>query len=203
MQVMIRGGQHDRADLTEKADRWMRRRHGRRRHEWAYSQVPHRLLVEEWLAPGQPLEELKLFCFGPRVERIVQIIDRVGTSSASIWDRAPGGGFALVAAPAAVSATPTGQPLPQVAKQAIRLASDLAGEYDHMRVDFLTDGTSLWIGELTVYNGSGVINDIGTAPGSRVARLWDLRRSWFLRNPPERGWRGAYSRALLRRLNGN
>ena len=57
-----------------------------------------------------------------------------------------------------------------------------------MRVDLLTDGERLWLGELTVYNLGGVFPDCGHRADSNLSRAWDIGGSWFLTTQHQSPW---------------
>lgn len=197
----VRGGRYDRADLTAQARKWLLDRHGRRKLEWAYYDIPPRLFVEEMVAGAGPdLEELKLYTFGSWIERVVHILDRFGDARTHVWDADAEG--RLVRRSESVDPDDTGSadPLPPTLDRALDIARRIGVEFDHMRVDLLTSGDDLWLGELTVYNRGGHVRVGGRDPDTQAARAWDIRRSAFLRTPPENGWRGAYARALARAL---
>ena len=84
-------------------------------------------------------------------------------------------------------------------EEMIELARELGSYFDHMRVDLLSDGTRIWLGELTIYNRGGEVVDRGQDPEDPLNTSWDLRNSWFL-TKPQRGWRRIYAQALKRRL---
>jgi hypothetical protein len=76
----------------------------------------------------------------------------------------------------------------------------IGADFDHLRVDFLTDGTRLFLGEITIYNLGGIAYSTGQLTDTPLNRSWDLRRSWFMRSP-QKGWRKAYAAALRRAIN--
>ena len=91
-------------------------------------------------------------------------------------------------------------PLPDCTDAALTISRQIGAHFDHMRVDFISDGTSLWLGELAVYNLAGNFKDIGSHENEALKKAWDIRKSRFL-TVPQTGWRKVYAAALLRRLN--
>lgn len=195
-------GVSDRPALEAEARRWLALRHGARRMEWAYSGVTPQILVEELLCADRPevLQELKFYTFGPRIERLIQIVDRFGTMKAARYDADAGGKLIDQPVPAEVSPRLWTGGLPASAARAGAIARHIGAMFDHMRVDLLTDGETVWMGEMTVYNLAGRFSGTGADPSAQMSRAWDLRRSAMLRTPPE-GWRGVYFRALRRRID--
>lgn len=195
-------GVTDRTALEAEARRWLAARHGTRRMEWAYSGVTPQILVEELLCADRPeaLQELKFYTFGPRIERLVQIVDRFGTMQAARYNVDAEGRLIDQPVPAEVSPRLWTGGLPASRQRAEALARHIGAMFDHMRVDLLTDGTTVWLGEMTVYNLAGRFSGTGPDPRAQMSRAWDLRRSAMLRAPPK-GWRGVYFRALHRRID--
>ena len=201
MQIMIREGKYDRADLVEKANQFLEQSHGEEHLQWGYFNIPGKLFVEEILAGGGPqLLELKYYTFGTKIERLIAIYDRYGDIAADVWMPDDKGGFYLSDEMTAVSKNKRGWPLPPTAERAEAIARDIGSRFDHMRVDLYTDGQEVWLGELTVYNLAGRIPVHGFDPDSKLNLAWDLRPSWFL-STPQRGWQKLYAAALIRKLN--
>jgi len=173
--------------------------HGDKTYEWAYGRLPRRVVVEPVLGPSEQVRDIKVHTYGPRIERVGQISDRRGTTGSDIW-KMRDGRLTLAPEPHDARMTNPGLPLPPVTGRAMAAAIALGGQFDHMRVDFITDGAELWLGELTVYSHGGFLGrGEGTDPEHPASAMWDLRRSWFMKTP-QRGWREAYRRALGRVL---
>jgi hypothetical protein len=199
--LFIRNGHFDPAQLLQTTRRWLREPYGLRQHEWGYFNVPRNLFVESMIRPANgTLDELKLYTFGDRVERVVYILGRFGEIEASIWEPDEDGQFVRSQHRAAVAQRISPKPLPTSIQKAMDHARAIGRHFDHMRVDLYTDGERLWFGELTVYNLAGRMSITGHDPNSPFSRAWDIRRSAFLRNPPRQGWRNRYARALIRWL---
>ncbi|MBS8228556.1 hypothetical protein DYI42_20210 [Vannielia litorea] len=197
--ILITGGQPGREEVVERANRFLRHGFGREAGEWAYAAVPRRLFVEEHLGGGTLLRDLKIYTFGRHVERVFHVVDRFGDMRADMWEDRGAGLAPYEGTIHDFEARYTG-PMPATLPQALDLAARIGAEFDALRVDFLTDGQNLWLGELTVYDQGGFREYDGHLPGTYPACLWDLRRSWFMQTP-QRGWREAYRRALGRQLN--
>lgn len=82
----------EKAAIIAKANGFLRQCHGNAGFEWAYSEVPRRLLVEEAISPGKELMEVKYYTFGSVVEQL--IIRRAGPPvTAARWTRSLEGRF--------------------------------------------------------------------------------------------------------------
>jgi hypothetical protein len=199
----IHDGQYDRDELLRLSRRWMNRRHGRCDLQWGYFNIQRRLFVEEMIHPPEhPLRELKVFTFGDHVARLIYISDRLNEIKASMWDECDGVFHRLDHTPSVTSKSPSktlDEPLPETTDLAIETAKEIGRGFDHLRIDFLTDGEKLWLGEVTVYNWGGYTWD-GHDPNAGLSKAWDIGRSHFLCHPPADGWRRRYAEALLRVL---
>jgi hypothetical protein len=202
MNRIIRQGVHDRQALVAEACGWLATDHGRRRLEWGYLNIRRQLLVETLMVEATtPVQELKYYCFGSRILRLVQIVGRNEADlAARIHEADADGILRRTDIPAEVTPRLYSGGLPATAARAQELARRLGAGFDHVRVDFLTNGVDLWLGEMTLYNLAGRLTRGGTDPNHASTRAWDLRQTWFLSHPPRRGWRALYARALARAL---
>ena len=189
----------DHVKIIDEANTYMDLEHGRARFQWAYRDVPKRLLAEEALFQDKPLIEIKYYTFGPIVEQFV--ISRHGDPTTSgRWQRESDGSYKLDDQPTTVSPIIDRAPLPPVADEGLRLASEIGAKFDQMRIDTMTDGDTMYLGELTVYNQAGRAQLQGHYEDAPLNRSWDLRQSWFL-TTPQTGWRACYASALRRALD--
>jgi hypothetical protein len=204
---VVTGGDGPPADLIAEARGWLALDHGRRRREWGYQDVPRRILVEALMSDGtDPVQDLKYYCFGGRITRLVQIVGRsTGRMSARIHEPLPDAAddptLYRTTLPAEVTPDLYTGSLPATAVRAEALARRIGAGFDHVRIDFLTNGDALWLGEMTLYNQGGRMARGGGDPQHPATLAWDLRQSLFLRQPPVSGWRAVYARALRRSLD--
>lgn len=200
---IIRDGIYNREALISEARRWLATDHGKGRREWGYLNIPRRILVEPLMIDAtSPVQELKYYCFGDRILRLIQIVGRNEDSlSARVYEPDGDNTLNLTNIPAEVSPRLYHGGLPATSARAEALARRIGSDFDHVRIDFLTNGRELWLGEMTLYNLAGRLSRGGSDPSHPATLAWDLRRTDFLRNPPQSGWRAIYARALLRELN--
>ncbi|WP_018140873.1 ATP-grasp fold amidoligase family protein [Thioalkalivibrio sp. ALJ7] len=198
---MVRKGNHNRAEIEQLGHQWMLQTHGRKHYEWGYLGIPRQLFLEEMIAPdtGGP-DELKIYTFGERVERLIHISGRFQDMRANVWYFDDSGAPIRSEERAAVAPPSPTLFLPVDINQALAIARKLGQEFDHVRVDFLWDGQRLWFGELTLYNQAGHFpGTLGTSKSSPLARQWNLSNSHFFRRSVS-GWRKLYRDALQRQL---
>ena len=199
--VYVTDGVADGVDLIEGARAALEQDHGRRWNEWAYALVPRRLFVEERVFPDRSFTDLKVYTYGEVIEQLVPIYNTPGAPrSAAVWAATEDGAFELSDIPAAVSDLIDDRPLPANLPRILAISRGIGRHFDHVRIDFMTDGTALYIGELTIYNLGGRAHFTGSRVDTPLNRSWDLRRSWFL-TLPQPGWRGCYAAALRRALD--
>ena len=142
----------DREQLVQVARSWLSRFHGHGpNHEWAYTQVPRRILVEELLAgpDGGLPDDHKLFVFHGTCRYLLVDHDRFGDRTQD-WFTADGtwlpidGGY------------PRGHPtLPDRLPEMVALAERLGAGTDMVRVDLYVLPDRVVVGELTSYPAGG------------------------------------------------
>lgn len=187
-----------RPQLNRLLSRWLGRSYYRQ-GQWGYRGVPRRLLVEPRIGNGGPLSEYSIRGHDGVISGIWVVQDQhqpteKGTDFA-------GDGTRLPAKP-----TKKLQPLPPdyVPPPSFYRARDIASRisrgFDHIRVDFLLDGDALYLGEITVYPGSGYGTEWQLPAKSRMHELaWfrALHLSWFYRT--DQPWPlSIYQRAFRR-----
>lgn len=199
MNIAVLNPPDDRDAIIAEANGFLQQDHGGRHRQWAYDGVPRRLIAEEVISPGRELIEVKYYTFGETVEQFV--LRREGPPlTAARCEVQDDGGYVLSEDRTVISAIIDRKPLPDVVFEGLKLAAEIGRQFDHVRVDTLTDGDDLYLGELTVYSIAGRVFKNGDDVDAVLNRSWDLRRSWFL-TTPQPGWRGVYANALRRELD--
>lgn len=199
--VYVQGGQPGRDEVARKMQTLLARDHGAGWGEWGYLGVPRRLFAEEIIGSGPGrLDELKLHVFGPRPYRMNHMGDRYIQKRAQLYELSDDDVWEAQPFRHVPDDLPLERPLPASHRQAHAVAARIGAGFDHIRVDLYTDGTDLWFGELTAYHMGGWLLDCGHDPTARLARAWDLRRSWFLTTRHRDPDLQAYADALARTL---
>ncbi len=188
--------------LRETAASFLAYRHGLDHDEWGYFNLPSRLLIEEDLNPHGPLEDLKVYVYGGHAVRLVRMRDRWGDIAAQLYEADETGRLVLRPdLPASAAPRQFDAPRPATFDRAVDCALRLARGFDHMRVDLVSNGETLWFGEMTTYSMCGYASHFGNDPDYSAAHHWDLRQSWFLRTPQKRLRLEVYRRLLRHVLN--
>jgi hypothetical protein len=195
---MIRDGKVDRAALRATTSKWMRRRYGVGKGEWAYQVANQCLFVEKMLLErGRPVQsEYKFHVAGGRMTYVfAKRLTETGEEETSYLNREG----EVFAGRAGTNRTQSAFAPPASFERMKRIAETLAASFDYMRIDLYELDGEIYFSELTCYPLSG---RGGSNPHLRELRncAWDLRKSWFLTNP-QPGWRGRYAAALHRWLD--
>ena len=176
---LLSQGQPERAAIARATRHLVGPAGNRRREEWAYWPIRGRLLAEELLAlggNGLPTD-LKVYVAGGRV-CCIWANDKASDTFLTL--RADG---TPLPDPDPRAVLPWSVPLAELVRDAATRAVPIAAEFDMMRVDFLVTANGLLAGELTVYTAGGYEGWENPAIAAGIADAWDLRRSWFLRQP--------------------
>jgi hypothetical protein len=120
--------------------------------EWAYKDVPPKILIEEYLCrPHEPLIEMKVFTFNGVCECILvqrNLSDDITRDLySSDWEKLSVNlGFLNSSVP---------MMRPENLEEIIRISEALALDHDHVRVDLYCFSDKVIFGELTNYNSGG------------------------------------------------
>jgi len=148
----------DESQIKAKCNNWLGKVFGTGMHEWAYRKVQRRLLIEKLLldADGNRPMDFKIQYFDGKAFRITVIkhTDQDTFRASYTPDWMPidlpflGPGKTLVASAMTVDK-------PKKLKEMIELGAKVAAGMDHVRVDYLLADDQFWLGEMTLYSGSG------------------------------------------------
>jgi hypothetical protein len=162
--------------LTACFRRWMAMSYGDEFVEWAYLDVPPRIIVEERLrrADGCHPDEYKLFVIHGRVELLYVDVDRHVDQRRNLYlrdwtplevmkDRYRRGEV---------------RPRPAALDRMVEIAEALGGETDLVRVDLYDVDGRVVFGELTNYPSSGFKNFSPSSYDDELGRTWTLPRRY-------------------------
>ena len=122
--------------------------------EWPYSQVPRRIIAEQYLEEedNQGLKDYKIFTFSGKAALVQVDYGRFTHHKRNLysldWEYIPAS-FTYPTDPQHVIARPENLEL------MIELAETLAQKLPHVRVDFYSIGSQIYFGEMTLYHGAG------------------------------------------------
>jgi hypothetical protein len=180
---------------------YMARRYGNYWHETFYRDIEPELFVEEFLNDAS--FEMKFYTFRDTVTRVYVRHERLTSDAitADIWLIDDEGRLYLSEGRAGKSDRRLGRAIPATAHEALAIARRIGRHFDHVRVDFLSDGTRLWFSELTLTNDGGHASGMDDAGRALFDANWDIRGTWFMTAAPLTGWRRLFRAALARRLD--
>lgn len=141
--------------VREKLAGFLKINYGDLKLEWAYGQVPRKILVEPYFETpeGQAIPDYKFHVFGGVVYAIQMVIDRFQTYRINFYDR----DWNLLdirhygKRPRSDKAMPPPTRLPDM----IELAEALGKDFPYVRVDLYEINGEMKFGELTFYTTSG------------------------------------------------
>jgi hypothetical protein len=160
--------------IRAEARRWLKLDYGARYHEWAYSIVPRRILVEPLVTDGALLPiDYKFSVFRGRVQHIGTIVGRGTSQQRAIyfdpdWNWMP------------VSLTMGGRveymniPPPRSLAAMLAAAQQLAESFSYARVDFYEINGRPLFGEMTFYPVAGYEAYVPAAYDRFLGDLWQL-----------------------------
>lgn len=153
--IFLREGEpYDDARLRRELRLWLRRSYGKLKQEWAYQQIPRRVIGEELLtgADGHVPNDMKFTFFRDQFGFILWHHDRFGDFEEYICDAA------LTPLPWTNAGRKRGEqpPKPVLFDEMHDIARHIAKSFDMIRVDFLFTDTRFVLNELTLYRGSGM-----------------------------------------------
>ena len=175
--ALVRPEHVERTHLRDIAAGWLEKRYGRGpNHEWAYGQVPRRVLVEELLegAEGGVPEDHKLFVFSGRCRYVQVDTARFGSRRQDFFDRsweplALTGGYPRSEVPPA---------RPARLAEMIDLAERLGAGTDFVRVDLFTLPDRVVVGELTSSPAGGDSPFSPSVWNERFGEHWRVPRRY-------------------------
>ena len=173
-----------RPELNRLLSRWLGRSYDRQ-GQWGYRNVPRRLLVEPRIGGDGPLWEYSVRGHDGAVSGIWVVRDQhrpteQGTDFTADGKRLP------PKSNGKLKPLPADFVPPPSFYRARDIASRISRGFDHIRVDFFVDGDQLYLGEITVYPGSGYGTEWQSPEKARLHELaWfrALHLSWFYRMP--------------------
>ena len=123
--------------------------------EWPYKYVKRRIVAEEYMADesGTELKDYKVFCFDGKVELIEVDFDRFKNHKRNLYT--PNWEFidAQIEFPNDKNKKIE---KPQALEKMLEIASKLSKGMPHARVDFYSVREKIYIGEITLFHGSGM-----------------------------------------------
>ena len=139
--------------------------------EWAYGQVPKRIVVEELVqnSDGSQATEMRIYCFGGRAE-LTRITDTLVSRKAWAYDRH--GNLVNIWTENIPEVNVGENPIPANWEEIMVVAESVSARIDFIRVDLFATDHGIYLSELTPYPNGGTVDFLPREQSMRMARLW-------------------------------
>jgi hypothetical protein len=137
--------------------------------EWCYRRIPPSIIIEEFLEEdGRSARDYKLWCFAGRVECLTVHNSRHQNHAVQTFDRnfKPYPYAFPLAGPSQTLARPHNL------EDMVRIAENVAADFDFIRVDMYNVRGRIFTGELTVYPGGGFLRFLPRELDIRLGAKW-------------------------------
>jgi hypothetical protein len=142
----------DPSEMTRTLDRWLKMNFYSRVREWAYKDIPRRLIIERFIGTGREApEDFKFFCFDGVPQAIYVVRDRF-TRPTITWYETKW----TVLPIRYISPPGPARPAPAALEEMLAIARRLSEGFDFLRVDLYCVEERVYCGELTIYPGCGL-----------------------------------------------
>jgi hypothetical protein len=154
--IVRHDGPSERALIAQKGRRWLRTEYWRRHGEWAYRDIPKRVIIEGFLGgpDDPPPDDWKFYCIGGSVAVSCIDFDRFVNHRRNFYDRE---GHQLDLALNHRYGPGDLRPVPPEYFPMREMAERLAEGFDFLRVDLFNLSTGIVVGELTHYPAAGLL----------------------------------------------
>lgn len=158
--------------LQKRCREWLAIDYSRVNFEWAYKNIPRRLLIEEYLsgANGTPAADYKFIVIRGNVHAIQVDSQRFGEHRRSYystrWELLP----VSYVRPTLVDELPA----PAALAEMITVAEALGRNIDHVRVDMYCLANRVVVGELTIYHNAGCSAYDPESFDIELGQAWEL-----------------------------
>ncbi|WP_100629608.1 ATP-grasp fold amidoligase family protein [Algoriphagus formosus] len=141
--------------IKDLAKSWLAQSYGQHYLEWAYRDIPRRVICEQVLVDerGKIPMDIKFYCFHGKVKMIMFLDDRFGDQGRIFTDEnlneIPGSQMMGSKKLWPVPKLPTFQKMKEISEK-------LSEDFSYCRIDLYSIGTQVFFGEITHYTGSGL-----------------------------------------------
>jgi len=173
MNLIVRDKDVEDPDLVkQQAADWLRHNFYEDSREWAYRDIPPRLLVEELMLDdlGEVPFDFKFLVFAGRTAVIRVHLGRFGDHRVNFYDR----DLRLLPVRQYYPTDPSYEPPAEVAAMA-GLAEKIAEDFEYARIDLYLVGGRVRFGEITHHDGNAAQRFDPASFDTELGALWELR----------------------------
>jgi len=162
--------------LRAKLKLWLARDFGVSRNEWAYFDIPRKIVIERMLSDdGRAPSDIKFYCFSGKV-KLINILDRAS------FDETVSMYFDVNMQPVKVRRGFKGAEtvdVPPNMVELVEVAEKLSAGFDFLRVDLYSIDGQIFFGELTNYPGAGRSKVRPREMDTFMGTLWEGRQAFL------------------------
>lgn len=169
--IVLDKSAHDFGAVRKLASGWLARNYYDGSREWAYRQIPPRLIIEELLVDerGRLPIDFKFLVFAGRVAAVRVHLDRYGDHRVNFYDSE----LNLLPVRQEFATDPSYVPPPEITDMA-KVAERLAADFDYARIDLYSMGGAIRFGEITHYDGNAKQRFRPADYDLELGQLWQL-----------------------------
>lgn len=161
--------------IKSRFDKWVKLDFYMLGREWAYKNVPNRIICEEYLENNAAtgLNDYKVFCFNGKPELIQVDFDRFTAHKRNLYTP----DWVFINEKVAYPNDPN-EPIekPGNLQEMLYCASRLSESFPHVRVDFYSVGERLVFGEMTFYHGAGYLHFDNEKFEKKLGSYWEIEK---------------------------
>lgn len=173
VQIIRDGTSVNKPRLMECCRRWLATNYFKSTREWAYKNIPPRIIIEEFLDDGTGVApaDFKLFVFGGKVKVIQVDIDRHTNHKRNLYDA----NWNRLDCRFVYPNCETDVPRPATLETMVCYAELLSDEIDFVRVDLYEVRGKVYFGELTNTPESGFGRFDPSSWDAALGRFWKMK----------------------------
>lgn len=157
--------------VLELSRKWLNTSFGQARHEWAYRDIPRRIICEKVLREedGRIPMDIKLYCFNGKCKLVLYFKDRV-EQPAWVFSDENGNIFLNIQTEEkkVLEEIPDIPALPKM----VQISETIAEDFQYCRVDFYYLNNKIYFGEITHYTSAGMDRFDTYEIDLAMGRLW-------------------------------
>lgn len=161
--------------IKSRFKKWMRLDFYMLGREWAYKDVPNRIVCEEFLESDSSygLNDYKVFCFDGKAKLIQVDFDRFKDHKRNLYTP----DWTFIDEKVAYENDPMAEiERPENLEEMVECAQKLAEGFPQVRVDFYSIGNRLVFGEMTFYHGAGYLHFDNEDFERKLGSYWKINK---------------------------